>query len=257
MPYADSEGYRIHFEVAGAGRPVVLVHGWGSDLVHNWRSTGWVDALAARFRVLALDVRGHGRSDKPHVRAAYGYRALSRDVLAVMDHAGAARAALVGYSMGAFMGVCLLADAPSRFSAMVLGGIGDETTASAGACHAIAAALRAPAGALPPDPLGRAARAFVESNPRNDDLEALALSALAMWPEGFPLALAGPHLARADVPVLVVNGSEDRPYVLSDERLVAALRRARLVRIPGCDHLAAAADPRFRDVALEFLSANA
>ncbi len=137
---------------------------------------------------------------------------------------------------------------------MVLGGIGDETPESAGACHAIAAALRAPREALPADPLGRAVRAFVEANPRNDDLEALALSALQMWPEGHPVALAGPLLGASRVPVLVVNGAEDRPYVESDERFVGSIPGARLARIPGCDHLSAVADARFKAKALEFLT---
>lgn len=254
MPFADSAGLRIHYETFGTGRPIVLAHGWGSDLVHNWVETGWVAALCAIRRVVALDVRGHGRSDKPHERSAYGYRAISRDVVHVMDALAIERADFLGYSLGSFLGVCLLADAPQRFGAMVLGGIGDETPESAAACHAIAAALRAPRNALPADPFGRAARAFVEANPRNDDLEALALSALAMWPEGYPLALAGPRLAQARVPLLVVNGANDLPYVLSDERLVAAISGARLARIPGCDHLSAVSDPRFKSIAIEFLA---
>jgi pimeloyl-ACP methyl ester carboxylesterase len=254
MPFADSDGLRIHYACFGAGRPIVLVHGWGSDLEHNWVQTGWVDALRDVRRVVALDVRGHGRSEKPHVQAAYGYRAMSRDVIVVMDALGIERADLLGYSMGSFMAACLLADAPDRFSAMVLGGIGDETPESAAACHAIAAALRGPADALPPDPFGRAVRAFVLGNPRNDDLEALALSALAMWPEGYPLQLAGARLREVDVPVLVVNGADDRPYVASDGRLVAAIPGARLVRIPGCDHLSAVADPRFKAATRAFLA---
>jgi pimeloyl-ACP methyl ester carboxylesterase len=230
----------------------VLVHGWGSDLEHNWVATGWVDALLPLRRVIALDVRGHGQSSKPHEQARYGYRAMARDVLAVMDHLSVERADLLGYSMGAFMGICLLADSPGRFTSMILGGIGDETRTSAGACRAIAAGLRAPDPASIADPVGRAARAFADANPTSD-LEDLALSALEMWPQGHPLELGGPSLCNADVPVLVVNGSEDQPYVRSDARLVAALPRARLVRIPGADHLATVRAPRFREEALAFL----
>ena len=153
------------------------------------------------------------------------------------------------------MGICLLVDTPERFSAMVLGGIGDETAESAAACGAIAAALRAPREGLPAEAFARAVRAFVEANPRNTDLESLALSALQMWPEGFPRALAGPRLTQARTPVLVINGAHDLPYALSDERLVAAIPGARLARIPGCDHLSAVSDPRFPAIVREFLSA--
>ena len=255
MPFADSGGLRIHYPSFGAGRPIVLVHGWGSDLEQNWHQAGWVEALSAIRRVVVLDVRGHGRSDKPHVQAAYGYRAMSRDVLAVMDQLGIPHADLLGYSMGSFMGLCLLGDAPQRFGAMVLGGIGDETRESAAAGELIAAALRAPRESLPSGSIGRAARAYVESNPGNEELEALALSALELWPAGTDVvALGGPRLASTRAPVLVVNGSADLPYVLSDERLVAAIPGARLARIAGCDHRSAVSDSRFQEIAIAFLS---
>jgi pimeloyl-ACP methyl ester carboxylesterase len=243
---------RIHFESFGAGRPIMLVHGWGTDLRHHWVATGWVDALRAVRRVIAIDCRGHGRSEKPREQAAYGYRAMSTDVLRVMDELGIETADFLGYSLGAFMGVCLLADDRQRFSSMVLGGIGDETPKSAAACLAIAAGLRAPDPEAISDPIGRAARAYAAANPKND-LEALALSALQMWPEGFPLELAGPALAEVDIPVLVVNGADDQPYVRSDERLVAAIPGARLVRIPGADHASTVAHPLFRETVVEFL----
>ena len=118
----------------------------------------------------------------------------------------------------------------------------------------IAAALRAPDPDAITNPIGRAARAYASANPDND-LEALALSALQMWPEGFPLELGGPALADVDVPVLVVNGADDQPYVRSDERLVKEIPGARLARIAGADHGTALTYPRFRELALEFLSA--
>ncbi len=253
MAFAESAGLRIHYRSIGAGRPIVLVHGWGSDWRHNWQATGWVEALRRIRRVIALDCRGHGRSDKPHEQAAYSYRSMSRDVLRVMDRLEIETADFFGYSMGAFMGACLLDEAPRRFRAMVLGGIGDETPESSGACHAIAAGLRAPDASAISDKMGRAARAFVAVNPHSD-LEALALSALQMWPEGYPLKLAGNRRAELKLPVLVVNGADDQPYVRSDERLVAAIPGARLQRIPGTDHLSVVGDPRFRAAVIGFLS---
>jgi pimeloyl-ACP methyl ester carboxylesterase len=250
MPVADCAGLAIQYECFGAGAPIVLAHGWGSDLAHNWVDTGWVEALAAQRRVIALDSRGHGRSAKPREQHVYGYRAMSRDVIAVLDHAGVSRADFFGYSLGAFLGVCLLVDEPTRFRAFVLGGIGDETPASAAAGAEIAKALR---GEHTPNPLARATRAFVAANPASD-LEALALSAAEMWPQGHPRALGGAALAKVRAPVLIVNGAEDRPYVASDELLAAAIPSARLVRIPERDHLRVVTDPRFREVVLEFLA---
>lgn len=253
MPFTESDGLRIYFESFGAGKPIVLVHGWGSDSRHNWMATGWLDALCAIRRVVALDCRGHGQSDKPREQAAYSYRAMSRDVLRVMDQLAIERADFLGYSMGACIGACLIGEAPQRFSAMVLGGIGDETPESEAACRAIAAALQAPRAEDVADPLGRAYRAYAAANPHSD-LEALALSALQMWPEGYPLELAGPRHSEVDLPLLVVNGAEDHPYVRSDERFVAAIPGARLVRIPDRDHMSVIPDPRFKAAVIEFLT---
>lgn len=245
----------IHHEVIGSGHPIVLVHGWGLGSQRNWVDTGWVDALAPIRQVVLLDVRGHGRSPKPRSPSAYGYRAMSADVLQVMDELGLATADYFGYSMGAFMGAALLGSHPDRFTSMVLGGIGSETASSAAAAVGIAAALRADDPSSIDDPVGRAYRAFVDLDP-NADREALAVAALAMWPDGHPVELAGgrDRLASADLPVLVVNGADDHPYVDTAPAFVDALPRARFEVVPGVDHVTALFDARFRSVVLDFLA---
>lgn len=250
--YVDSDGLQIHYQRFGQGPPLVLVHGWGADIQSNWVDSGWIEALSPYRTVLAIDVRGHGRSDKPHALAPYSYAAMSQDVLAVLDAHQFARAELMGYSMGSFIGAHLLGHVPERFSAMVLGGIGDETAESAAQGAIIGEALRAPDLASVEHPLGKAVREFVEASPAND-LLALAYSAEQMWPEGYPLRIAGSGIANAQYPVLIVNGENDHPYVGSADRLAAALPNGRHVRIPGEDHLSVVADPRFKTMVLEFL----
>jgi pimeloyl-ACP methyl ester carboxylesterase len=248
----------IHHSVHGpaSGPPIVLVHGWGLDARRNWVDTGWVDALVADGRrAVLLDVRGHGRSDKPLVEAAYRYGAMADDVVQVMDELELATADYLGYSLGAFVGAALLGspqEGRSRFRSMVLGGIGEETAESSAACEPIAAALRADDASAITDPLGRAYRAFVDLDPTSDR-EALAVAALGMWPDGHPLELGGDGLRRAEVPVLVVNGSEDRPYIDTVQPFVDALRHSELVVIDGTDHLTTVSDPRFKAVTMEFL----
>jgi pimeloyl-ACP methyl ester carboxylesterase len=238
--------------VHGSGHPIVLVHGWGLGSQRNWVDTGWVDALVPLRRVVLLDVRGHGRSEKPTTPGSYGYRAMSADVVQVMDELGLETADLLGYSMGSFIGAALLGSHASRFTSMVLGGIGDETPESAAASVDIAAALRADDASSISDPLGRSYRAFVDGDPTSDR-EALAVAALAMWPDGDPVALGGDGLASADLPVLVVNGSDDHPYVDTADRFVEALPAARHLVLPGADHVTALLDARFRSAVVEFL----
>ena len=243
---------RIHHEEWGQGDPIVLVHGWGVDGRRNWIETGWVSALAPYRRVVVLDIRGHGRSEKPLAREAYGYRAMSDDVVQVLDELAIERADFLGYSMGAFIGAALLGSHSGRFSSMILGGIGDETAESAAVCLRIADALRAENRASISDPIGRGYRAFVDADPTSDR-EALALAALEMWPDGHPVELGGPGLREADLDVLVVNGADDHPYVDTVHHLMGVLRRPAMVVIPGADHLTAVTHPQFRSAVVDFL----
>src|SRR5712691_7172884 len=93
--FFDSSGVRIRYVDVGRGEPVVLIHGFSSSLDANWGQTKVIDTLAKDFRVVALDVRGHGKSDKPHDVASYGL-AVVEDVTRLMDHLNIPRAHIVG-----------------------------------------------------------------------------------------------------------------------------------------------------------------
>src|ERR1700759_1013547 len=96
-----NDGFHIAYEVAGEGEPVVLVHGFASDRVQNWRAPGWYQTLnGAGYQVIALDSRGNGKSEKPHDPQMYSHATMAGDVVAVMQDAGIERASLMGYSMG-------------------------------------------------------------------------------------------------------------------------------------------------------------
>ena len=93
------DGVRISFQEQGAGPTIVLVHGSGLSRA-IWRGLGYTKALQERFHVVTLDLRGHGRSDKPQHEDAYSMDLLVGDVAAVLDAAGAQAAHYVGYSAG-------------------------------------------------------------------------------------------------------------------------------------------------------------
>ncbi|MBM6622708.1 alpha/beta fold hydrolase [Micrococcaceae bacterium RIT802] len=115
------DGTTISYDVAGEGPAVVLLH--GSALSRAiWRGLGYVRALDG-FTVVRIDLRGHGRSGKPHESGAYAMDLLVADVLAVMDAEQLAGAAVVGYSFGSRVGFSLAATAPGRVEKLVtLGG---------------------------------------------------------------------------------------------------------------------------------------
>lgn len=198
-----------------------------------------------------MDCRGHGQSDKPHNQKVYSYSIMAQDVLHLMDHLNLPKVDLFGYSMGAFMAVHLLGHNRERITSVILGGIGDETEESKDV-HFIADALRAEDPSQITNRLGRIYRDYVDSNP-NNDREALALSALQMWPEGYPVQLGGDGLANVDIPVIIINGEDDYPYVKSDKKLADAIPGSQLIRIPNKNHLNVVADQRFKKKVLKFL----
>lgn len=118
--FFDSGGVRIRYFDVGAGTPVLLVHGFTASIEPAWIETGILPDLARDYRVIAFDLRGHGKSGKPHEPAAY--EEIGTDVLRLMDHLEVRQAHAVGYSLGGIILLKLLTTHPSRFLSAVLGG---------------------------------------------------------------------------------------------------------------------------------------
>ena len=121
MPYADNAGTRIHYEVEGAGPPLVLQHGF-TQCLEDWSECGYVAVLRTRYRLILIDARGHGGSDKPHDEASYTMDRRAADVTAVLDAVGVEKAHFWGYSMGGWIGFGMARHAPHRVDALVIGG---------------------------------------------------------------------------------------------------------------------------------------
>jgi pimeloyl-ACP methyl ester carboxylesterase len=119
----DSAGVSIAYLVAGKGEPVVLIHGLYSSAGINWQLPGTVKLLAEHYQVIALDLRGHGRSGKPKEEDAYGPQ-MAEDVIRLMDHLKIEKAHIVGYSLGGIIALKVIADHPDRVLSGTLGGMG-------------------------------------------------------------------------------------------------------------------------------------
>jgi pimeloyl-ACP methyl ester carboxylesterase len=119
----DSAGVSIHYEVQGAGEPVVLIHGLGSYAAENWDMPGITSLLAQRYKVITFDCRGHGQSDKPLADGSYGVN-MVEDVVRLLDHLHIRQSHVVGYSMGGMITMKLLTMYPRRVRSAVLGGMG-------------------------------------------------------------------------------------------------------------------------------------
>ena len=126
MPYVDNSGVKIHYHVEGDGPPLVIQHGVTNSLEH-WYAYGYVEGLKNDYRLILVDARGHGRSDKPHDPEAYDLKLRVSDILAVMDDLGVEMAHYLGYSMGGRIGFGLVQHALARFHSFVIGGMGAHT----------------------------------------------------------------------------------------------------------------------------------
>lgn len=115
MAFFDHDDCSIHYEEYGRGAPVLLVHGLGSSC-QDWEYQ--VPALSTRYRVIAVDVRGHGRSDKPRER--YTIPAFSADIEALLEHLNIGPVHYVGLSMGAMIGFQLAVDRPDLLKTLTI-----------------------------------------------------------------------------------------------------------------------------------------
>lgn len=119
----DANGVRLHYIVEGKGQPVVLIHGLRSSIRMNWQMPGVISMLSKNYQVIALDLPGHGESDKPTSEAAYGAE-MVEDVIRLLDHLNIKRAHIVGYSMGGMIAMKFMANHQDRALSGLVGGMG-------------------------------------------------------------------------------------------------------------------------------------
>ncbi|SIQ78922.1 non-heme chloroperoxidase [Rhizobium sp. RU35A] len=228
-----------------AGEPVVLVHGFASTANVNWVYPGWLKTLSdAGYRVIALDNRGHGASDKPKDAEAYRPAVMAEDVVALLDHLGLPDAHLMGYSMGARISTFATLAHPDRVRSLVLGGLGIGLTDGVGDWDPIADALLAPSLDVVTHERGRMFRAFADQT-KSDR------AALAACIRGSRDLVAREAMGRIEVPTLIGVGTKD-DIAGSPQELAALMPHARALDIPNRDHMLAVGDRVFKAAVLDF-----
>ncbi len=224
---------------------VVALHGFASSARANWEATGWVrDLTRAGFRVIALDQRGHGSSEKPHDPAMYSMDLLIADLLAVMDTYMIDEARFAGYSLGARVGWQAALDLPERLSRAVLGGIPDGDPLTRFQVDQAKAFIER--GTPVEDRLTDAYVSMAASIPGND------LAALTALVEGMRGGVQPDPDNPPQLPILFATGSEDR--ILEASRSLAdAAPDGDFFVIPDRNHFNAPTSRHFRDAAVAFL----
>jgi len=244
MLWTCAPGFRMRYEIHGAGDPLVLVNGLGSDL------TEWlyqIPIFSARYRVIAFDNRGAGKSGAPP--GPYTTAQMADDAAALLNELGIVRAHFLGVSLGGMIAQQIALRHPGTVDRLVL-----ACTAPGGA-HSIRPSPEAMA-AFARDPYADLEAQIRRTIPylyterycreRPEEVEAFVGRRLAVPadPAGTAAQLsaavghdAGERLAQIAVPVLVITGTEDLLVPPENSRRIAErIPGARLVLLPGAPH---------------------
>ena len=237
--YFDAGGVRIRYLERGAGTPVVLVHGFTGSIERSWIDTGVLPQLARDYRVIAFDLRGHGKSDAPHQPAAYEHIAL--DVIGLMDHLGLQRAHIVGYSLGGIIAIKLLTTHPRRFLSALIGAAAYRRSQSERADREADAAAReieagiyralivstAPTDEPPPD------EALIRA--RSSQIPGDRFAHAALMRARRALLVTDAQIAEVTVPTLAVVGAAD-PQLPRIQAMQAVWPALNVQVVPGATH---------------------
>lgn len=259
--FFDSNGVRIRYIEQGTGEPVVLLHGFLGNAERTWVTSGVFQQLAKHYRVIAVDCRGHGKSDKPHRVKQYGQE-MAFDVVRLLDHLKIRRAHIVGYSMGGNITARLLTLKPERFLTATLGGSGGMlalTAAEIGLFEQLAAdlekgSLRTMILALSPkDQPPPTEEQIKQSAARLAGQDLAALAALARsLPE---LTITEKQVATIKAPTLAIVGTTDST-IEGVNKLKKVMPALKVAQVEKATHGNAVGRPEFIEALQEFLKAH-
>ncbi|AQS41712.1 MAG: Hydrolase or acyltransferase [Candidatus Tokpelaia hoelldobleri] len=246
VQFFEHDGFKLGYREEGQGEPVLLVHGFASSSQVNWLSPGWFRTLAeAGYRVIAIDDRGHGHSDKSYELADYTPEKMADDATALLDHLGIGRAHVMGYSMGARIAAFMALRVPDRVHTLVFGGLGIGMVTGAGHWEPVREALLAEDAAAIDNPRGQMFRKFADNT--KSDRRALAACVIASKKE-----LTEDEVRRINQPALVAVGERD-DIAGAPQPLVALLPQGEALVIPGRDHMLSVGDKVYKKAVVEFL----
>jgi 2-succinyl-6-hydroxy-2,4-cyclohexadiene-1-carboxylate synthase len=249
MPRAHVNGVELYYEVAGAGPPLVLVHGFACGL-RMWDPQ--VKALARAWRIVTYDVRGHGISEAPAEGAGYSQPISVADLGGLLEHLQIRRTAVGGLSMGGNIALNFALAHPEMVRALVVADTGagsDDAADWSATVHGLAdvldrGGLEAFADAAVANPLfaryaaqGPAAERFIRSCLMTHRARGLAHTGREVLTRRPSLYSLAPRLRTLKVPTLLIVGEHDEPCVKVHRFLAETIPDARHVVISHAGHL--------------------
>jgi pimeloyl-ACP methyl ester carboxylesterase len=249
MPYVRAQDVNLYYEERAGEEPIVLLHGFTTTHVGNWERSGWIDLLASSgFRVVTLDFRSHGRSDRVHEPSACSTDRLADDVIALLDHLSIPRADLFGFSMGGGVALELAMNVPERVGRVVVAGVADAALNEFHDEQQIAE-IRVAFETRSSDEEVSSTGARLR---RNAELAGNDVAALAPFLRtgGWPGGIAEPRPVGAPVLLVAAGGDE---YMVEVDRILDWLPHAHVLRVPGRTHHTVLGDDDVRTSILAFL----
>lgn len=264
--FVDSAGVKIRFTDQGCptldqGVPIILLHGMLGTLEMNWEHTGIAKELAKNHRVIAIDLRGHGQSGKPHDPLGYGFD-MVKDVLRVMNHLKIEKAHFLGYSLGSTITVRLMASFPDRVASAMLGGGGWTKPGNKADLEFVTKVADSLAGGKGMGPVIRHMTPKGQEPPSDEEIAMINESieatndvkAMACVFRGMPELFVAEELIRdCKVPCLALVGEND-PAKITVDLLKEAKPDCKTVILEGADHMSAIVHPRFLEEVMAFLT---
>ncbi len=236
--YRAADGTNIYYEVKGKGYPVVLVHGFIVNATTWKKSPLYLDLLKNGYQVIIMDLRGNGKSDKPHTPQAYENDAQAKDIMGIVSELGIKKYDAIGYSRGSIIAARLLV-LDKRVHKTILGGMGAEFTNPEWPRRIMF--YHALMGDSVPE-----LKTMVQ-NVQKSGLDQLALA----YQQKEQPATSKEALLKVKKDVLVICGDHDKDNGLGTE-LAALIPKAKFIEVPG-DHNHAASTQEFANEALAFI----
>lgn len=228
MPYAKNGDINIYYEVEGNGEPLVLHHGFSRSL-EDWKNYGYVEEFKNEYRLIMIDARGHGRSDKPHRLEAYTMKQRTGDVASVLEKLGIETTSFFGYSYGGRVAYELGKCMPNKITSLIIGGCGARSLSSRYVEENIKQLHQRSEVTLPLNIQTSLSQSRMQTRLPTNDMDALSAILKQPW-----IDLQN-SLRKMKIPVLLFGGEFD--YALPGMlEAVKFLPDANFVSIPGLDH---------------------